>query len=126
MSQDFCAKDVSYLRELSFGGGDLEDKFCIATETIVKGCVRDKIWGNCKFLTDHMIRSLEIENVDVADTNVFNVVLRSTNRLHLGLREKVEFWKLYSGVIQKELNLIKSRVTRKIRELMYKGVVSTM
>lgn len=123
LSQDYCAKDVSEMRLLCMGGGNLEEKFCHATAAIVKKCAREKIWGNCKFLTDEVIRQIEVEKMDkVENGGVLDILLRETGRKKLdSVTEMVYFWKVYSSVLQKELNRIKSQVHSKIRDHMLKG-----
>ena len=54
---------------------------------------------------------------------MLDVLLKETRRSTLGLADRIIFWKLYSNVLQKELNGMKSRAVKRVKDIMTQGIV---
>ena len=88
---------------------------CIATESLVRKCIRNQIWITNKFLSDLSIKAMKIENRDNPNT-VLNILINYTRKNELNDLERLKFWKKYSGMVQHDLNNIKTICTRSIKE----------
>ena len=111
----------------------------------VKQCTREFIWPTNKFLPDENItlcykqyieaQAADNENVEgsdatvaASDTNkqgggILGRLLLETEKVNIPQSEILLFWKVYSSVVQKHLNDLKSSYSRKIREVMVKGML---
>ena len=58
------------------------EKECDTTKTIVKQCIRQKIWVNNKFLQDHTMKNTTITNCNNPNT-ILNLLLTSTRKTGL-------------------------------------------
>ena len=93
---------------------------CIATEELVKKCIRNDIWASNKFLSDLSIKAIKVENRDNPNS-VLNILLNFTRKTNLTDLERLKFWKKYSGVVQQGLNNIKTICTRSIKDEIMAG-----
>ena len=93
---------------------------CIATEELVKKCIRNDIWASNKFLSDLSIKAMKVENRDNPNS-VLNILLNFTRKTNLTDLERLKFWKKYSGVVQQDLNNIKTICARSIKDEILAG-----
>ena len=93
---------------------------CIATEELVKKCIRNDIWTSNKFLSDLSIKAMKVENRDNPNS-VLNILLNFTRKTDLSDLERLKFWKKYSGVVQQDLNNIKTICSRSIKDEIMTG-----
>ena len=98
---------------------DIEKK-CDTTETMVKQCIRQKIWVNNKFLRDHTMKNMTITNRNNPNT-ILNLLLTSTRKTGLSDAHRFWFWKKYGNVVQKELNSLRTICTRNIKQQLMRG-----
>ena len=96
---------------------------CIATDELVKKCVRNVIWNSNKFLSDLSIKAMKIENRD-NPRSVLNILLDYTRKTELSNLDRLKFWKKYSVTVQQDLNNIKTICTRSIKEEIMSGMYS--
>ena len=88
--------------------------------TTVKHCIRQKIWVNNKFLTDHTMKNMTITNRNNPNS-ILNLLLFSTRKTNLSDAHRFRFWKKYGIVVQKELNLLKTLCARGIKKQLMRG-----
>ena len=93
---------------------------CIATDELVKKCIRNVIWTSNKFLSDLSIKATKIENHD-NPKSVLNILINFTRKSELNDLDRLRFWKKYSGIVQQDLNNIKTICTRSIKEEIISG-----
>lgn len=115
-----------------FDGGNISDSYYnVATHSMVKKCVKDLIWPSNKFLLDSQLQAYNItEDIKVLEDGggnmqlgILGILLKFTKKINVQYSEKVLFWKVYSPLVQKELNELKTNCARKIRDVMMKGIV---
>ena len=93
---------------------------CLATDTLVKRCIKQVIWSSNKFLTDHTIKNMCITDRDNPNT-IINVLINFTRKTNLSNAHRFRFWKKYSTIVQKELNTLKTVCTRQIKDKLMAG-----
>ena len=93
---------------------DIEDD-CVATESLVRKCIRNQIWATNKFVTDNTIKHMKIENRS-NPKSVLNILLKYTRKQNLGNLGRLKFWKKYGGVVQLEVNVQKTVTSRAIKD----------
>ena len=93
---------------------------CLATDTLVKRCIKQVIWSSNKFLTDHTIKNMCITDRDNPNT-IINVLINFTRKTNLSNAHRFRFWKKYATIVQKELNTLKTVCTRQIKDKLMAG-----
>lgn len=116
--------DLREITKMTISGSYLEGRFCGAVSTLVRKCTRDHLWGNTKFLTDDMLQAINIDESAEESSGLLRILLNETKFKATTYSQKMEFWLLYSGVVQKELNQLKSTCGRKVKEELVKGKMS--
>ena len=93
---------------------------CVATEQLIRKCIKEEVWTTNKFLSNLSIQTMKIDNRRNPNT-VLNILLNYTRKNDLTNLERYKFWKKYSGLVQHDLNNIKTICTRNIKEEMMLG-----
>ena len=96
-----------------------QEGICLATDSLVKRCIKQQIWPNNKFLTEQSVKNVKITDKTNKKT-IINVLLNFTRKNHLNDLHRLRFWKQYSIVVQKEINSMKTICTQGIKLEMMK------
>lgn len=97
-----------------------KEEHCVATDTLVKRCIKTSIWTNNKFITDHTIKNMAISDRQNRNS-ILNMMLSYTRKENLSDAHRFRFWKKYAPIVQKELNIMKSVCTRQIKNRIMAG-----
>ena len=119
-----CTKKA--IREIiDISNGIVKEEDNDAVKHIVKKCFRERIWPDIKFLTDDMIRDMELEQGEdesaIFENSVLGKLLRATKKEHYGYAERFRCWSSWSKYGQNELNTKKSNVTKQIKAEVLSG-----
>lgn len=114
--------EMKTLQEMSLGGGLSDGNLCDATTTLVKKCTRDVIWGTTKFLTDESMYKVNAMGCDEFDGSIIGLLLKTTKYMATSRIKKLDFWRKYGPVVQRELNEIKSNRARAMKETIIRGM----
>lgn len=91
---------------------------------LVRDITKEKVWPNCKFLNDNMISNAKLEDYPKFSKSVAGTILYGIRKQDMDLADRVTFWKVHSGVVKKELNVIKKNVAKSMKDAVIKGIVA--
>ena len=95
---------------------------CLATESLVKRCIKHDVWNNNKFLTDLSIQRMKVDD-EVNEKSILNILLKFTRKTNLNVLNRLKFWKKYGWVVQKELNKMKTICTQLTKDEIMRGML---
>ena len=75
---------------------------CLATESLVKRCIKHDVWNHNKFLTDLSIQRMKVDD-EVNEKSILNILLKFTRKTNLNVLNRLKFWKNMDGLYRKNL-----------------------
>ena len=99
------------------------EEHCEATHALVKKCIKQTIWHTCKFLTHTSIKGMKTEDRS-NDNSLLNILLKYVRKQDINNIERLKFWTKYGWQVQKEINVMKTIVTKSIKDEIMAGKVN--
>ena len=93
---------------------------CQGVRSVVEKTVRGVVWSKFKFLSDADMRKLNVYN---AEGNCLGLILKTMNREHCSVEEKVKFWKQWGTTVRLKIGSMRTTVSGMVKKELMEGIV---